>query len=93
MSEQVAIPVSVGDIVFVVPDEWEKKYWGCVVGEYSVTNILVSQNKKGKWTKKFRVCEMKDGKTRDRQKDFAFDDIGKVAFFNKEDAERVLKET
>ena len=73
-------PCKVGDIVYTT-------LW-----HYEITNITITQNKKGVWTKKYRAMKVVNGKTIDWQLNFAFDDIGKTVFLTKEEAEMKLKE-
>ena len=86
-NQQITIPVGIGDTVFVVPYEWEHSG----IQTCEVTNIMVSQNKKKQWTKKFRTCQLENGKTIDWQRDFSFDDIGAKVFASKEEAELAIK--
>ena len=82
-------PCKVGDFV------WAKAYWWMDFADvvvYQITNITITQNKNGKWTKKYRAMRFKDGKTFDRQLNFSFDDIGKTVFLTREEAEKALKE-
>jgi len=74
------LPCKVGDIV------WYKGDWTSVQGlnPYKITNVMISQNKKGEWTKKYRAMLVRDGKTVDWQINFSFDDIDKTVFLNKE---------
>ena len=73
-------PCKVGDIVYTT-------LW-----HYEITNITITQNKKGVWTKKYRAMKVVNGKTIDWQLNFAFDDIGKTVFLTKEEAEKALAE-
>lgn len=79
----------VGDTVF-----HRKEYTATFTGirEYQITNIMISQNKKGEWTKKYRAMMLLDGKTIDCPINFAFDDIGKTVFLTKAKAEKALEE-
>lgn len=52
---------------------------------------MISQNKKGEWTKKYRAMLLRNGKTIDCQLNFKFDDIGKTVFLTKEEAEKELE--
>lgn len=83
------IPCKVGDTVF-----HRKEYAATFTGirEYQITNIMISQNKKGEWTKKYRAMMWLDGKTIDCPINFAFDDIGKTVFLTKAEAEKALAE-
>ena len=82
------LPCKVGDTVY-----HEKKYatWLRGVNEYQITNIIVSQNKKGIWTKKYRAMMLLNGKTTTTSVDFSFEDIGKTVFLTKEEAESALE--
>lgn len=92
-------PCKVGDTVWRVDDVWhldDKETWTYhyekEVVEYVVRSILISCNSKGKWTKKFRICEVRNGKIIDRQRDIEFDDFGKIVFPIREEAEIALME-
>lgn len=84
----IELPCSIGDIVYA--PRW---YWGSYdvslngIVPYQITNISISQNKKGIWTKKYRAMALKDGKTIDWQLNFSFDEIGKTVFLTLEEAE------
>lgn len=62
------------------------------IAPYQITNITITQNKKGEWTKKYRAMWVVDGKTKDWQLNFSFDDIGKTVFLTREEAERALED-
>ena len=83
------LPCKVGDVVY-----HEKKYATIHTGiqSYQITNIMISQNKKGEWTKKYRAMFLLNGKIVDSQLNFSFDEIGKTVFLTKEEAEAKLKE-
>lgn len=84
----IELPCNVGDIVYA-----PRLYWGSYdtsingIVPYQITNISISQNKKGVWTKKYRAMEIKNGKTIDWQLNFSFDDLGKTVFLTLEEAE------
>lgn len=82
-------PCKVGDMVYSWKLDWDKE--GDIV-PYQITNITVTQNKKGVWTKKYRAMQVINGKTIDWQLNFAFDEIGETVFLTFEEAERKLKE-
>ena len=78
------LPLQVGDVV------WSNKFYFYKHedGEplpYQITNITITQNKKGEWTKKYRAMELRGDKTIDSQLNFSFDDIGKTVFKSKEE--------
>lgn len=50
-----------------------------------------TQNKKGVWIKKYRAMRILNGKTIDRQLNFAFDEIDKTVFLTPEEAEKALE--
>lgn len=81
------LPCKVGDTV------WHEENYALLGGlnPYQITNVMISQNKKGKWTKKYRAMLIRNGKTSDWQINFSFDDIGKTVFTTKEEAERKLE--
>lgn len=83
------LPCKVGDIVFF-SDTYATTYTG--VQAYQITNIIISQNKKHQWTKKYRAMLLLNEKTIDWQLNFSFDDIGKTVFLTKKAAEAALKE-
>lgn len=82
------LPCKVGDIVY-----YEHPYASVHTGiqEYQITNIMISQNKKGVWTKKYRAMMLLNGKIIDSQINFSFDDIGKTVFLTKAKAEAALE--
>lgn len=82
------LPCKVGDIVY-----YEHPYSSVHTGiqAYQITNIMISQNKKGAWTKKYRAMMLLNGKIIDSQINFSFDDIGKTVFLTKEEAEAALE--
>ena len=84
------LPCKVGDTVYINLPSWAGKFAG--TQPHQITNILISQNKKGKWTKKYRAMLLYNGKTIDRQENFEFDEIGKTVFLTREEAEAKLKE-
>lgn len=85
----IKLPCKVGDIVY------HDNPYATIhtdIQPYKITNIMINQNKKGEWTKKYRAMLLIDGKTVDRQINFAFNDIGKTVFLTKEEAEKALEE-
>lgn len=82
------LPCKVGDIVY-----YEHPYSSVHTGiqAYQITNIMISQNKKGVWTKKYRAMMLLNGKIIDSQINFSFDDIGKTVFLTREEAEAALE--
>ena len=90
-------PCKVGDVVYVIDDVFYldsyKPYiyhYTKEVLEFMVRSISVSCNSKGFWTKKIRICQVKNGKTTDHQHNINFDDIGKTVFLTREEAEEAL---
>lgn len=82
------LPCKVGDVVY-----HEKSYASIHTGiqPYQITNIMISQNKNGMWTKKYRAMLLLNGRITDNQLNFSFDDIGKAVFLSKEEAENINK--
>ena len=60
------------------------------VGAYQITNIIMTQNKHGKWTKKLRAMLIKDGRRIDKQLNFSFHELGKTVFTDEETAKQSL---
>lgn len=92
-------PVKVGDTVWKIEDVWHldcQETWTYhyekEVVEFMVRSISISCNSKGKWTKKFRICEVRDGRVIDHQRNIEFEDFGKTVFPTKEQAEQALAE-
>ena len=85
----IRLPLKVGDIVYSYTYFWRKEDG---ISPYQITNITITQNKKGIWTKKYRAMRMLDGKTIDDQLNFAFEEVGKVVFITKEEADQIAKE-
>ena len=81
-------PCKVGDVVYI----HDRGFRGGGVNPYQITNLLIAQNKKGKWTKKYRAMWIRDGKTVDSQFNFDFADIGTSVFLTREEAEAALAE-
>lgn len=85
------LPYAVGDIVYAPHWHWGTYLKGDIM-PYQIANITITQNKKGKWTKKYRAMEVQNGKTIDWQLNFEFDEIGKTVFLAREQAEKALAE-
>lgn len=81
-------PCKLGDTVYI----HDYHFRGGGVNPYQITNLLITQNKKGVWTKKYRAMWIKDEKTVDAQLNFDFTDIGKTVFLTREEAEATLAE-
>ena len=81
-------PCKVGDTVYSYLHRWREEDG---ISPYQITNITITQNKKGEWTKKYRAMQLIEGKTIDWQLNFSFDDLGKTVFLTREDAEQALK--
>lgn len=91
-------PCKVGDTVWKITDIWhldDRESWTYhyekEVLEFRVRSISISCNSKGIWTKKFRICQVKNGKTINNQYNIEFCDFGKTVFFTKEEAEKALE--
>lgn len=96
----IVLPCKVGDIVWKIEDVWHlddkatwKYHYEKEALEFMVRSISISCNSKGIWTKKFRICQVKNGKTIDHQRNIKFDDFGKTVFLTIEEAERALRAT
>lgn len=85
--DAVELPCKIGDVVYSLYHGWRKED-GIV--PYQITNLTITQNKKGEWKKKYRAMWLVDGKTRDWSLDFGFDEIGKKAFLTREAAEAAI---
>lgn len=86
--DAIVLPIKVGQIVYMKKEPW---FADTIIAPFQVTNISITQNKKGNWTKKFRSAWLLDGRATTLYHDMSFEDIGKTVFFSKEDAERLLK--
>lgn len=86
-ADAVELPCKVGDVVWTYLRGWRPEDG---VAPYKITNLTITQNKKGEWTKKYRAMWLVDGNTRARAHDFSFDEIGKTTFLSKEEAEIML---
>ena len=93
------LPCKVGDTLWKIEDVWHlddratwKYHYEKEILEFRVRSISISCNSKGIWTKKFRICEVKNGKTIDKQRNIEFDDYGKSVFLTPEEANKKLKE-
>ena len=87
-SRLVVLPCKVGDTVWAYRTSWWPED-GIV--PYQITNITVTRNKRGVWTKKYRAMLLCNEKTCDWALDFSFDDLGKTVFLTLEEAERALE--
>lgn len=83
--DAVEVPCKIGQVVYMQYRDWDIEM---NIQPFQITSIMISQNKKGIWTKKFRASWAPDGKTRDLSHNVPFDDIGKTVFFTKEEAEK-----
>ena len=75
MKTIIELPCSVGDTV------WARSWCYGEAGNWKpwvVTNLTVTQNKKGIWTKKFRAMQLRDGKTSAISLEFGLDDVGNI---------------
>ena len=80
-------PVNIGQIVYTQKGVFKR---ALDVQPFQVTNIIVSQNQKGVWTKRFSVCWAPNGEIMVNYKyTFDFDDLGKTVFYSKKTAEMV----
>jgi hypothetical protein len=84
-------PCKVGNIVYALHWHWGTYLKGDIM-PYQITNIIITQNKKGVWIKKYRAMEIQNGKTIDWQLNFEFDEIGDTVFLTREEAEKALAE-
>lgn len=85
----VVLPCMVGDTVYSLLYWWDKDS-GIV--PYQITNLTMTQNKKGEWTKKYRAMQLKKGKTIDWQLNFDFNMLGKTVFLSRAEAKAKLRE-
>lgn len=83
--DAVEVPCKIGQVVYMQYRDWDIEM---NIQPFQITSIMISQNKKGIWTKKFRASWAPDGKTRDWSHNVSFDDIGKTVFFTREEAEK-----
>jgi hypothetical protein len=77
MRTVIELPCSVGDIV------WARSWYYGEAGNWKpwqVTNLTVTQNKKGIRTKKFRAMRLENGKTTALALEFGLDDVGNIDF-------------
>jgi hypothetical protein len=95
----IVLPFKVGDTVWKIEDVWhldDKETWTYhyekEVVEFMIRSISISCNSKGKWTKKFRICEVRDGKVIDHQHNIEFGDFGKIVFLIRKEAEKALED-
>jgi hypothetical protein len=91
-------PCKVGDTLWKIEDVWHlddratwKYHYEKEILEFMVRSISISCNSKGVWTKKIRICEVKNGKTINYQRNIEFDGIGKSVFLTREEAEKALE--
>jgi hypothetical protein len=93
------LPCKVGDMLWKIEDVWHlddratwKYHYEKEIVEFMVRSISISCNSKGIWTKKFRICEVDNGKTIDKQRNIEFADYGKTVFLDRASAEAKLRE-
>lgn len=98
-NDVIIIPFKIGDTVWKIEDVWhldDKETWTYhyekEVVEFMIRSFSISCNSKGIWTKKFRICEVRDGKVIDHQRNIEFDDFGVTVFSVREQAEKSLKD-
>lgn len=86
----VILPCEVGDTVWWIPPAsftWlELRPYCCMV-----VSVTITENKKRERRKKYRIAELRDGKTIDNVRDVDFEDIGKTVFLTRAEAEAALK--
>lgn len=85
----VVVPCKVGDTVYSLLLWWDKES-GIV--PYQITNFIITENKNGEWTQKYRAMQLKNGKTIDWQLNFDFNMLGKTVFLTRAEAEAKLRE-
>lgn len=81
----IVLPCKIGDTV------WFKSKWQSCIEPYEITNLMLSQNKKGEWTRKYTAYLLQSEKTMDVAIRFTFDDVGKTVSLTREAAEEALK--
>lgn len=87
----VRLPCKVGDTVwFISKWDWDEDF--NIPRLYVITNYIITENKKGKQTRKYRAMKLRNGMTTSRSIEFSFCDIGKTVFLSREEAEAALKE-
>lgn len=77
MKTVIELPCSVGDTV------WARSWCYGEAGNWKpwvVTNLTVTINKKGNWTKKFRAMKLVNGQASVPSLEFSADDIGQTVF-------------
>ena len=86
----VRLPCKVGDTVWWIPPTsftWlELRPYCCMV-----VSVTITENKKRERRKKYRIAELREGKTIDNVRDVDFEDFGKTVFLSREEAEAALK--
>ena len=92
------LPCAVGDALWKIEDVWHlddratwKYHYEKEIVEFMVRSISISCNSKGVWTKKFRICEVQNGKTIDKQRNIEFGDYGKTVFLDRSAAGAKLR--
>ncbi len=85
----IQLPYKVGTVVY-----HKRPYVSAFKGiqPYQITNIMITQNKKGEWCKKYRAMLLIAGRTVDSGINFTFDSIGKTVFLTREEAEKKVEE-
>jgi len=73
----IQLPCKIGDMVYAKRHSYDEH---SPIVPYQITNLSITQNKKGVWTKKYTAMLFAHGKTWDKPLYFSFDDIGKTVF-------------
>lgn len=85
----VILPCKVGDTVWWIPPAsftWlELRPYCCMI-----VSMTITENKKRERKKKYRLAELRDGKTIDNVRDVDFEDFGKTVFLTREAAEAAM---
>lgn len=88
-SNIIVLPLNVGDGVWIHREIWES---GDIVRQYTITNFMISENKKHRRTIKYTAHLYKDGREISVPYYFSPDEIGVTVFKTKEDAINAVRQ-
>lgn len=83
----------VDDIVYTCTCSWRPPVNEDEITAWIVVSYAASRNKKYEKKLKYRICELKNGKTTSNQQDFGSEDIGTKVFYTRDEAVMAFKES
>ena len=83
----------VDDIVYTCTCSWRPPVNEDEITAWMIVSYTASRNKKYEKKLKYRICELKNGKTTSNQQDFGPEDIGTKVFCTRDEAIVAFKES